>query len=136
MVFRMSEQPRTITIYNLLAGTNEFIGEGDAYIPPHTGLPANSTDIAPPDIPAGFVAVFNSDEASWHLVEDHRGKTVYDVASGDALFISELGPLPENGKRAARTVLTGMCYSVGSATRQGSSSPTRFIGQSAMTSRT
>uniref|UniRef100_UPI000A56C57F phage tail protein n=1 Tax=Escherichia coli TaxID=562 RepID=UPI000A56C57F len=33
------------------------------------------------------------------------------------------------GKRAARTVLTGMCYSVGSATRQGSSSPTRFIGQ-------
>ena len=39
-------------------------------------------------------------------------------------------------KRAARTVLTGMCYSVGSATRQGSSSLTRFIGQSAMTSRT
>ena len=96
MAFRMSEQPQTIKIYNLLAGTNEFIGEGDAYIPPHTGLPANSTDIAPPDIPAGFVAVFNSDEASWHLVEDHRGKTVYDVASGDALFISELGPLPEN----------------------------------------
>ncbi len=96
MAFRMSEQPRTIKIYNLLAGTNEFIGEGDAYIPPHTGLPANSTDIAPPDIPAGFVAVFNSDESSWHLVEDHRGKTVYDVASGNALFISELGPLPEN----------------------------------------
>ncbi len=96
MAFRMSEQPRTIKIYNLLAGTNEFIGEGDAYIPPHTGLPANSTYIAPPDIPAGFVAVFNSDESSWHLVEDHRGKTVYDVASGDALFISELGSLPEN----------------------------------------
>ncbi|MDW1240473.1 lysozyme, partial [Klebsiella pneumoniae] len=36
-------------------------------------------------------------------------------------------------KRAARTVLTGMCYSVGSATRQGSSSLTRFIGQSAIT---
>jgi Bacteriophage tail assembly protein len=54
MAFRMSEQPRTIKIYNLLAGTNEFIGEGDAYIPPHTGLPANSTDIAPPDIPAGL----------------------------------------------------------------------------------
>ncbi len=55
-----------------------------------------SDGIAPPDIPVGFVAVFNSDEASWHLVEDHRGKTVYDVASGDSLFISELGPLPEN----------------------------------------
>lgn len=41
------------------------------------------------------MVVFNSDEASWHLVEDHLGKTVYDVASGDALFISELGPLPK-----------------------------------------
>ncbi|EAM8933534.1 plasmid pRiA4b ORF-3 family protein [Salmonella enterica] len=36
-------------------------------------------------------------------------------------------------KRPARTVLTGMCYSVGSATRQGSSSFTRLTGQSAMT---
>ncbi|MGP0840071.1 cysteine peptidase family C39 domain-containing protein, partial [Serratia sp. CY85266] len=34
-----------------------------------------------------------------------------------------------NRKRAARTVLTGMCYSFGNATRQGSSSLTRFIGQ-------
>ncbi|END9726811.1 tail fiber assembly protein, partial [Escherichia coli] len=25
MAFRMSEQPRTIKIYNLLTGTNEFI---------------------------------------------------------------------------------------------------------------
>ncbi|MFA8899470.1 transposase, partial [Escherichia coli] len=30
--------------------------------------------------------------------------------------------LGKKSKRAARTVLTGMCYSVGSATRQGSSS--------------
>ncbi|EHD5751056.1 hypothetical protein JQY64_004298 [Escherichia coli] len=48
----MSEQPRTIKIYNLLAGTNEFIGEGDAYIPPHTGLPANSTDRVPSSVKA------------------------------------------------------------------------------------
>ena len=39
-------------------------------------------------------------------------------------------------KRAARTVLTETCYSVSSATRQGSSSLTRLTGQSAMTSRT
>lgn len=89
MAFRMSEQSRTVKIYNLLAGTNEFIGEGDAYIPPHTGLPANSTDIAPPEIPAGFVAVFNSENESWNIVEDHRGKTVYDVASGTrCLFLN------------------------------------------------
>lgn len=44
--------------------------------------------------------------------------------------------LSNERKRPTRTVLTGMCYSVGSATRQGSSSLTRLTGQSAMTSRT
>lgn len=53
-----------------------------------------------------------------------------------SLSYEQMTQMAEEGKRAARTVLTGMCYSVGSATRQGSSSPTRFIGQSAMTSRT
>ncbi|HDW3140734.1 TPA: tail fiber assembly protein [Escherichia fergusonii] len=94
MAFIMSEHPQTIKIYNLLAGTGEFIGEGDAYIPPYTGLPANSTDIAPPDIPAGYAAVFNADEMKWHLIEDHRGKTVYETKTGAAIYISELGALP------------------------------------------
>lgn len=44
--------------------------------------------------------------------------------------------LYNEGKRTARTVLTGMCYSVGSVMRQGSSSLIRLTGQSAMTSRT
>ncbi|EFA6625651.1 phage tail protein [Escherichia albertii] len=33
------------------------------------------------------MAVFNSEEASWHLVEDPRGKTVSGVASGNALSL-------------------------------------------------
>ncbi|EOH2171293.1 tail fiber assembly protein, partial [Salmonella enterica subsp. enterica serovar Newport] len=51
MTFKMSDTPQTIKIFNLRSDTNEFIGAGDAYIPPHTGLPANCTDLAPPDIP-------------------------------------------------------------------------------------
>ncbi len=39
-------------------------------------------------------------------------------------------------KRPARAVLTGMCYSVGSMMRQGSSSLTWLTGQSAITSST
>lgn len=96
MTFKMSEEAQTIRVFNYLDGTNEFIGESDAYIPPHTGLPANSTDIAPPDIPAGFAAVFNADEMKWHLMEDHRGKTVYSTETGVAVTVSELGSLPEN----------------------------------------
>ncbi len=41
--------------------------------------------------------------------------------------------LDHKSKRTARAVLTGMCYSAGSAMRHGSSSLTRLTGQSAMT---
>ncbi|EBR9315741.1 tail fiber assembly protein, partial [Salmonella enterica subsp. enterica serovar Muenchen] len=81
---------------NLLSDTNEFIGAGDAYIPPHTGLPANCTDIAPPDIPASHIAVFDTETQTWNLKEDHRGETVYDTQTGKPIYISEPGPLPEN----------------------------------------
>ncbi|EAA6342649.1 phage tail protein [Salmonella enterica subsp. enterica] len=96
MAFKMSNEPQTIKIFNLRSDTNEFIGAGDAYIPPHTGLPANCTDIAPPDIPASHIAVFDAETETWSLHEDHRGETVYDTTTGNQVYISELGPLPEN----------------------------------------
>ncbi len=61
MTFKMSDTPQTIKIFNLRSDTNEFIGAGDAYIPPHTGLPA-----------------------------------VYDTTTGNQVYISAPGPLPEN----------------------------------------
>ncbi|EIX7590016.1 tail fiber assembly protein [Salmonella enterica] len=96
MTFKMSSKARTITIYNLRSDTNEFIGAGDAYIPPHTGLPANCTDIVPPDIPASHIAVFDAETEMWSLHEDHRGETVYDTTTGNQVYISSPGPLPEN----------------------------------------
>ncbi|ENJ8941613.1 DUF4376 domain-containing protein [Salmonella enterica] len=96
MAFKMSNEPQTIKIFNLRSDTNEFIGAGDAYIPPHTGLPANCTDIAPPDIPASHIAVFDAETETWSLQEDHRGETVYDTTTGNQVYISEAGPLPEN----------------------------------------
>lgn len=96
MTFQMSDKAQTIKVYNLRSDTNEFIGAGDAYIPPHTGLPANCTDIAPPDIPASHTAVFDSEKQTWSLFEDHRGETVYDTTTGNPIYISEPGPLPEN----------------------------------------
>ncbi|EKA7108551.1 tail fiber assembly protein [Salmonella enterica] len=96
MTFKMSDTPQTIKVYNLRSDTNEFIGACDAYIPPHTGLPAGCTDIAPPDIPASHTAVFDTEKQTWSLFEDHRGKTVYDTTTGNQVYISEPGPLPEN----------------------------------------
>ncbi|EDJ3944503.1 tail fiber assembly protein [Salmonella enterica subsp. enterica] len=96
MTFKMSEQAQTIKIFNLRSDTNEFIGAGDAYIPPHTGLPANCTDIAPPEIPASYIAIFDAETETWSLHEDHRGETVYDITTGNQVYISDPGPLPEN----------------------------------------
>ncbi|EAP3673625.1 tail fiber assembly protein [Salmonella enterica] len=96
MTFKMSDTPQTIKIFNLRSDTNEFIGAGDAYIPPHTGLPANCTDIAPPDIPSSYIAVFDAETETWSLHEDHRGETVYDTTTGNQMYISDPGPLPEN----------------------------------------
>ncbi|EAA2690428.1 tail fiber assembly protein [Salmonella enterica subsp. enterica] len=96
MTFKMSDTPQTIKIFNLRSDTNEFIGAGDAYIPPHTGLPANCTDIAPPDIPSSHIAVFDAETETWSLHEDHRGETVYDTTTGNQVYISAPGPLPEN----------------------------------------
>ncbi|EAZ2247087.1 DUF4376 domain-containing protein [Salmonella enterica] len=103
MTFKMSDKAQTIKIYNLRSDTNEFIGAGDAYIPPHTGLPANCTDIAPPDIPASHIAVFDPETETWSLNEDHRGETVYDTQTGNPVYISEPGPLPENTTTQAPT---------------------------------
>lgn len=96
MTFKMSEEAQTITVYNLRADTSEFIGAGDAWIPPHTGLPANCTDIEPPTIGRGSVAVFDSEKGKWNVVEDHRDQTVYNTSTLEAIYISELGPLPDN----------------------------------------
>ncbi|EBG3585908.1 tail fiber assembly protein [Salmonella enterica subsp. enterica] len=96
MNFKMSSKAQTIKIFNLRSDTNEFIGAGDAYIPPHTGLPANCTDIAPPDIPASHIAVFDAKTQTWNLKEDHRGEMVYDTTTGNQVYISDPGPLPEN----------------------------------------
>lgn len=96
MTFKMSDKDRIITIYNLLSATNEFIGKGDGFIPANTGLPAYSTDIAPPSAKDGFVAVFNIESEKWSLIEDHRGKVVYDIHTGNAITFNQLGKLPDD----------------------------------------
>lgn len=96
MAFKLNDTDRIITIYNLSSSTNEFIGQGDGFIPANTGLPAYSTDIVPPLEKDGFVAVFDFESEKWSLVEDHRGKTVYDIHTGQATTISQIGKLPDD----------------------------------------
>ncbi|EEJ7177873.1 DUF4376 domain-containing protein [Salmonella enterica subsp. enterica] len=47
-------------------------------------------------MPASHTAVFDTEKQTWSLFEDHRGETVYDTTTGNPIYISEPGPLPEN----------------------------------------
>lgn len=94
MTFEMKDTPQTLRVYNWRTDTREFIGTSDAYLPPHTGLPACCTETAPPEIPAGQVALFDDKAGTWSLTEDHRGETVYGVSTGAARYIDAPGVLP------------------------------------------
>ena len=94
MAFKFSSKDRTIRIYNLRADTREFIGAGHAYIPANTCLPADCTNIAPPEVPKGKVAVFNG--TTWELVEDYRNQKLYSKETGERVYISGLGALPSD----------------------------------------
>lgn len=101
MTFKTSDKAQTITVFNLRSDTNEFIGASDAYIPARTGLPAHCTDISPPEIPENMAAVFDGNV--WSVLQDHRGKTVYDTDTGESIFIEKLGALPVNTVSIATT---------------------------------
>lgn len=92
MAFKVTDTNRVITIYNLSSATNEFIGKGDGFIPANTGLPAYSTDIAPPKVKAGFVAVFDIQTNKWSQVEDHGEKPFMTSAQVDPLLLRRWGP--------------------------------------------
>lgn len=68
------------------------------------------------------------------LVEQQKNINLYESALFVLLdYLNDQKQLLPVCKRTARAVLTGMCYSTGSAMRHGSSSLTRLTGQSAMT---
>lgn len=96
MAFNLSDIAKTITVFNYLADTKEFIGKGNAWLPPGIGLPAYCTEIEPPEKKDDFCLVFHEKENKWHHVEDHRGQVVHCTKTGQAIKIDALGALPDN----------------------------------------
>ena len=80
-------------IYNYDFKTGEFLSEGEADPSPlEPGvflIPAYATDIAPPIIQQNEVAIFNG--SSWSVLQDNRGKTYYNVQTGDPFVIATIG---------------------------------------------
>ncbi|HBB0171475.1 TPA: tail fiber assembly protein [Escherichia coli] len=94
MIFKMSDIDQTVTVYKLHPETNEFIGSDNAFIPAHTGLPANCTTIKPPLTKDGFVAIFNTEKQKWIAIKDHRGEIVFDTKDARRFVITAPGDYP------------------------------------------
>ncbi|KAB7715700.1 tail fiber assembly protein [Plesiomonas shigelloides] len=94
--FLFSTENRTIAVYGYMADTKEYIGKSDCYIPAGTGLPAYCTHIAPPVAGEGQAVIFNEQENSWQLVDDHRGNIAYNTETRRSETITYPGSLPDN----------------------------------------
>lgn len=81
-----------ITIYNYDAKSGEYINTTEEYLPQGVGVPANATTVVPLVVKANNVAIFR--EGKWQAIADHRGETVYVIADGAAIEVTEPGDYP------------------------------------------
>lgn len=88
----LAKSAGTLKIYNFDALSGEFNGSSDEFLAQGVGLPAHACVTVPPATKTGHTAVYRDDE--WQVVADHRGETVYSIADGSAIVISELGDYP------------------------------------------
>ena len=95
MKFEFSPEAQTIRVYNLSSLSNEFIGEGDAYIPADTGLPAHCTHIKPPACPQGHALVWSYAAEDWEIKVDLRGTTIYHKVTRETDTHRDLGEIPD-----------------------------------------
>jgi len=83
-------------VYHYQRNTKEFIGQSTAERDPlkkQPLIPAFSTPVKAPKAPVGKVAVFDSVNGTWSLLEDHRG-TLYNTSTGEAVQFDKIGPIP------------------------------------------
>lgn len=89
-----SKQTREVKVFHFDGKNGEFLGFEKVIIPPNTGLPADCTIVPPPAWKDGYALVWKSDV--WDYRPDHRGKIVYEKATGKSSEITEIGDIPDS----------------------------------------
>lgn len=90
----LAKSAGTLKVYNFDAVSGEYAGTTDEFLLPGVGIPANACTSAPPSVDAGQVAIFRN--GSWLTEPDHRGETVYSVADGSEVMVTETGGYPSD----------------------------------------
>ena len=85
-----------VNVHSYDKKTGAFVGSHEAHVAKGTGLPAQSTLIAPPDFVPAKIAVFNADSQEWAMVDDLRGSVVYHKETVAPHVIEEIGSLPDH----------------------------------------
>ncbi|MBN7122432.1 phage tail protein [Erwinia billingiae] len=80
------------TVYNFDELTGEYTGTSEEYLIPGVGIPACACTSAPLAVDEGQVAIFR--HGGWVTEPDHRGETVYSVADGSEVMVTETGGYP------------------------------------------
>jgi len=84
-----------VTAYNADPVTGIFSGEVQEPVTKGVGLPAWCTLTAPPFVSEGENRVARLATDGWEVVDDLRGQTAYEKATGKAVTVSAVGPLAE-----------------------------------------
>ncbi len=92
----IASQEGEITVYNYDKLNNEYLSRADEWLALGIGIPADACTDAPPAEKAGFARCRNADHRGWHYVADHRGETVYQIATGKPIILQQLGDYPSD----------------------------------------
>jgi hypothetical protein len=81
-------------VYNYSGETLEYLDSSVEFLPVGISIPANSCVDAPGESKDDFVICRTKDFTAWEYIADHRGETVYNTETGEAVVVSIPGDYP------------------------------------------
>ena len=94
MTIKFSDQDQTITAYTYDENMIYNCSFQYSWIK-GTGLAAKSTNIKPPTIPKGKVAVFDIETDQWTIQSDFRGLDVYNIETQARMKVENVGSIEQ-----------------------------------------
>ncbi|MDX6042987.1 tail fiber assembly protein [Scandinavium lactucae] len=85
-----------IIVFNYDGLTREYLSRTTEFLSVGVSIPANACIDKPPATKNGYVVCRNSKLEGWEYLIDHRGETVWDIKTGDAVQITMPGNYPSD----------------------------------------
>lgn len=83
-----------MVVFNYDSVTRAYLSQSVEYLPVGVSIPENACTEKPLAAKSGYVVCRNSKLTGWEYLVDHRGETVWNVKTGDAIKITVPGDYP------------------------------------------